>query len=146
MLQWMLLPFRRYSEFSGRSRRQEFWLFVLFHYLVAFAWGAVVGIAMLALYLADASEDTMMTIALILVVPYALYSLWVIIPGLAVAVRRLHDLDKSGWSILFGLIPLIGGILLIVWYASEGTRGPNRYGPDPVGPDPHGGDAARAFA
>jgi uncharacterized membrane protein YhaH (DUF805 family) len=96
---------------------------------------------MLLLYLADASEDTMMTICWILVVPYALYSLWAMIPGLAVTVRRLHDLDKSGWHILVGLIPLVGGIILIIWYATEGTRGPNRYGPDPLA-----ADAAQTFA
>jgi uncharacterized membrane protein YhaH (DUF805 family) len=132
MLRWMLRPFRRYAEFSGRSRRQEFWMFVLFNYIVGMAWGAALGIIMLLLYVADAREDTMMMVCFILIIPYALYSLWVMIPGLAVSIRRLHDLDKSGWNILFGLIPLVGGILLIVWYASEGTRGPNRYGPDPL--------------
>lgn len=141
MWTWGTLPFRRYADFSGRSRRQEFWMFVLFQYVVAFAWGALVGIIMLLLTLADASEDTMMTIFYILIVPYALYSLWAMIPGLAVAVRRLHDLDRSGWALLFGLIPLVGGIILIVFYATEGTRGPNRFGPDPLA-----GDAALAFA
>lgn len=141
MWTWGTLPFRRYADFAGRSRRQEFWMFVLFQYVVAFAWGALVGIIMLLLTLADASEDTMMTIFYILIVPYALYSLWAMIPGLAVAVRRLHDLDRSGWALLFGLIPLVGGIILIVFYATEGTRGPNRFGPDPLA-----GDAALAFA
>ncbi len=132
MLQWMLLPFRRYAEFSGRSRRQEFWMFVLFNYIVAFAWGAVLGLIMLLLYLMDAREDTMMTICYLLIVPYGLFSLYLIVPSLAVAVRRLHDTDKSGWFILIGMIPLVGGIILIVFYATEGTRGPNRYGPDPL--------------
>jgi uncharacterized membrane protein YhaH (DUF805 family) len=141
MLTWGLLPFRRYAEFSGRSRRKEFWFFVLFQYVVAFAWAAALGLVMLLLYLADASEDTMMTICWILVVPYALYSLWAMIPGLAVTIRRLHDLDKSGWHILVGLIPLVGGIILIIWYATEGTPGPNRYGPDPLA-----ADAAQTFA
>ena len=141
MLTWGLLPFRRYAEFSGRSRRKEFWFFVLFQYVVAFAWAAALGLVMLLLYLADASEDTMMTICWILVVPYALYSLWAMIPGLAVTIRRLHDLDKSGWHILVGLIPVVGGIILIIWYATEGTRGPNRYGPDPLA-----ADAAQTFA
>jgi uncharacterized membrane protein YhaH (DUF805 family) len=141
MLTWGLLPFRRYAEFSGRSRRKEIWFFVLFQYVVAVAWAAALGLVMLLLYLADASEDTMMTICWILVVPYALYSLWAMIPGLAVTIRRLHDLDKSGWHILVGLIPLVGGIILIIWYATEGTRGPNRYGPDPLA-----ADAAQTFA
>jgi uncharacterized membrane protein YhaH (DUF805 family) len=140
MLPWMLLPFRRYAEFSGRSRRREYWLFVLFNWIVALLFGAVLGIAMLFLYLADASEDTMMLTCFIMAVPYALYSLWVIIPGLALSIRRLHDLDKSGWALLIGLIPLVGGILLLIWYCTEGTRGPNLYGPDPLA-----GDGSRIF-
>ena len=141
MLTWGTLPFRRYAEFSGRSRRQEFWMFVLFNYAVAAAFGALLGLVMLLLYYGDASEDLMMTVCWVMLVPYALYQLWAIIPGLAVTIRRLHDLDKSGWHILIGLIPLIGAVILIVWYATQGTSGPNRYGPDPLA-----GDAARAFA
>ena len=141
MLPWMLLPFRRYAEFSGRSRRREYWLFVLFNYIVALLFGAVLGIVMLLLYFADVSEDGMMLTCYIMIVPYALYSLWVIVPGLAVSIRRLHDLDKSGWHLLIGLIPLVGGIILLIWYCSEGTRGPNRYGPDPLA-----SDASRVFA
>ncbi len=132
MLTWGLLPFRRYADFAGRSRRREFWMFVLLNYILVFAWGAALGIVMLLLYLADASEESMMTICYILIVPYILYQLYAMIPGLAVTVRRLHDLDKSGWNILWGMIPLVGPILLIVWYATEGTPGPNRFGPDPL--------------
>lgn len=62
---------------------------------------------------------------------YGLYSLALLIPGLAVRVRRLHDIGKSGWMILVGLIPLIGAIWLIVLYATEGTPGENQYGPNP---------------
>ena len=58
----------------------------------------------------------------------ALYGLAVLIPSLAVAVRRLHDTDKSGWCLLLGLIPCVGLIILIVFFATEGTRGPNRFG------------------
>jgi uncharacterized membrane protein YhaH (DUF805 family) len=62
-----------------------------------------------------------------------LYGLAVLIPNLAVTIRRLHDLDKSGWFIFLGLIPLVGPIILLVFYCTEGTRGPNRFGPDPKG-------------
>lgn len=140
MLTWGLLPFRRYAEFSGRSRRREYWNFVLFNLVLSMVYGAVFGIVMLLLYLADMSEDGMMTICYILLVPAILYELWAFIPGLAVTVRRLHDLDRSGWFLLLGLIPLVGPIVLIVWYCTEGTRGPNRYGPDPLA-----GDAAPIF-
>ena len=141
MLQWMLLPFRRYADFSGRSQRKEYWMFLLFNWVVALMWGAVIGIVMLALYFTDMSEDSMMLVCMTLILPYAIYSLWVIVPGLAVTVRRLHDLDKSGWHLLIGLIPLVGGIILIIWYCTLGTRGPNRYGPDPLA-----GHAAPVFA
>jgi uncharacterized membrane protein YhaH (DUF805 family) len=140
-LSWMTMPFRRYADFSGRSQRKEYWMFLLFNWVVALMWGAVIGIVMLALYFTDMSEDSMMLVCMILILPYAIYSLWVIVPGLAVTVRRLHDLDKSGWHLLIGLIPLVGGIILIVWYCTEGTRGPNRYGPDPLA-----GHAAPVFA
>lgn len=141
MLTWGLMPFRRYADFAGRSQRREFWFFVLFNYVVGITFGAVLGIVMLFLYLADVSEDGMMTICYLMLIPYSLYTLWAMIPGLAVTVRRLHDLDKSGWNILWGAIPLVGPILLIVWYATEGTRGPNRFGADPLA-----GRAAEAFA
>lgn len=68
----------------------------------------------------------------------SLLGLWwlvMFIPNLAVAIRRLHDTDKSGWMYLLVLIPLVGGIILLVFYCTEGTRGPNRFGPDPKGPD-----------
>jgi uncharacterized membrane protein YhaH (DUF805 family) len=64
-----------------------------------------------------------------------LWGLIVFIPNLAVTIRRLHDQDKSGWFILIGLIPIVGPIILLVFYFLEGTRGPNRFGPDPKGPD-----------
>lgn len=64
-----------------------------------------------------------------------LWSLIVFIPNIAVTIRRLHDQDKSGWMILLGLIPIVGAIILLVFYFIEGTRGPNRFGPDPKGPD-----------
>ena len=63
-----------------------------------------------------------------------LWALFTFIPNLAVAVRRLHDQDKSGWMILLALIPLVGGIIVLVFMLLDGTRGPNQYGPDPKGP------------
>jgi uncharacterized membrane protein YhaH (DUF805 family) len=131
-MEWALMPFRRYADFDGRSRRREYWMFVLLNYAVGLLFAAVLGIVMLLLYFADVSESGMMTVCLVLIVPYALYSLFAMIPGLAVTIRRLHDLDKSGWFLLLGLVPLVGVILLLVWYCTEGTRGPNRFGPDPL--------------
>ena len=132
MLHWMLMPLRRYADFSGRSGREEFWLFMLFNYILSMIYGAAVGVVVLLLYLMDMSENDMLNVCYILIVPALLYSLYLIIPSLAVAVRRLHDTGRSGWNILLGLIPLVGSIILVLWYATPGNRGPNRFGPDPL--------------
>ncbi len=113
----------KYATFSGRAARSEFWWFVLFNVLANFALGlidtAIFGTA----------PDSAAIFA-------PLFSLAMLIPNIAVAVRRLHDTDRSGWWYLLILIPLIGIIVLIVWWATPGTRGPNRFGPDPLdGPD-----------
>jgi len=73
------------------------------------------------------------TVGWILIGLLCLWALFTLIPSLAVAIRRLHDQDKSGWMLLLGLIPLVGPIILLVFYCIEGTRGPNRFGPDPKG-------------
>ena len=132
MLQWMLMPFRRYAEFSGRSGREEFWMFILFNHLLAMVYTAAFGIVFLLLFAVDLSETELVTACFVLFVPYMIYSFYVFLPALAVTVRRLHDIDKSGWNILWGVIPLVGAFFLLLWHATPGTRGPNRFGPDPL--------------
>lgn len=126
-MHWMLMPLRRYADFSGRSRRKEYWMFFLLNLILALvAWG------LLAVTFLAGMSETQMTVVMTPV--FALYGLAVLaflIPGLAVTVRRLHDTDRSGWMILLGAIPLVGAIVLLVFYCSEGTHGPNRFGPDP---------------
>jgi uncharacterized membrane protein YhaH (DUF805 family) len=107
---WKLVVLQRYAKFDGRAGRAEFWWFVLAQVIVYVALAILGGIA-----------D-------VFTILYFLYAIGTFIPSLAVAVRRLHDTDKSGWFILLGLIPLIGFIILIVFYAMEGTNGPNQYG------------------
>lgn len=119
-MEWYLKVVRdNYANFSGRARRQEYWMFVLFNLIFAF------GIAFIAGLLGQMT-DTPAFMGL-----YMIYILGIIIPSIAVAVRRLHDVGKSGWFYLIALIPLIGGIWLIVLFATEGDRGQNMYGPDP---------------
>ncbi|TIX51417.1 DUF805 domain-containing protein [Alteraurantiacibacter aquimixticola] len=122
-MDYMLLPLQRYADFSGRSRRMEYWMFVLFQILL-FA-----GLFMVAgLFGAfDGSGSTLFIVLSVIV------GLGLIIPGLAVQVRRLHDQDRSGWLVLVGFIPYIGGIILLVLMCLDGTPGENRYGPDPKG-------------
>jgi uncharacterized membrane protein YhaH (DUF805 family) len=127
-MKWMLLPLRRYAEFDGRSRRMEFWMFNLFVYIIAIGVMVVFGLT----YAMGLSETEMMTIMTPVFILYGLFCLAILVPGLAVTVRRLHDIDRSGWAILFGLIPLVGGIILLVFYCTPGTAGPNRFGPDPI--------------
>ncbi len=126
-MHWMLMPFRRYAHFSGRSRRKEYWMFVLLNALV---W-SFVGLTFLIGYNADMSQTDMDTYLMPFVYLAGLYNLVAIIPGIAVAFRRLHDSDRSAWNLLWGLVPVIGSFVVLYFYVQEGTMGPNRFGPDP---------------
>ena len=126
-MHWMLMPLRRYADFSGRSRRREYWMFFLLNLLISLAVWARLAVT----FLAGMSETEMTVVMTPVFILYALVVLAFMIPGLAVTVRRLHDTDRSGWTLLLALVPLVGAILLIVYYCTEGTPGPNRFGPDP---------------
>jgi len=176
-MEWMLLPLKRYAQFSGRSRRMEYWMWVLFTVIVSL----VLSLLDSALGLGGRSfaGSTPMDGG----VAYGaatrgglltnLFALATLIPSLAVAVRRLHDTNRSGWWILMpllplllavvlmgigavtfnpglmigagaaGLVTLICAIVVIVWYCMPGTPGPNDYGDDPLGNTPE--DLARTF-
>ncbi len=121
--------FQKFVTFSGRAQRSEFWYFVLFNLIGSFALGLID-----ALLFGWASDDPQ--------VLNAIFSLVMFLPSLSVAVRRLHDTDRSGWWWWIILIPLIGWIILIIWYATKGTDGPNRFGPDPLGGGWDGDDDA----
>jgi uncharacterized membrane protein YhaH (DUF805 family) len=107
--------FSKYATFSGRARRSEYWWFVLFYAIVY-----VVAAGLDALLFGNRS------------VFEALVWLALILPGLAVTIRRLHDTDRTGWWVFLSLIPLVGAIILIIWYCGEGTSGPNKFGEDPA--------------
>jgi uncharacterized membrane protein YhaH (DUF805 family) len=124
-MEYMLMPLRRYADFSGRSRRKEYWMFTLFVVIVEivlFTW-------ILAATATAGGQMTVMVMIPVLLVLLMIFGL--IIPSLAVTVRRLHDQDKSGWYYFIAFIPLVGPIVLLVFMCTEGTRGANRYGPDP---------------
>jgi uncharacterized membrane protein YhaH (DUF805 family) len=120
MLEWATLPLKRYADFSGRSRRKEYWFFVLGVFIVAILLSIIEGAVGLSGMIGGAYGPLT-----------ALFFLAIIVPGIAVQVRRFHDQDKSGWWVLIGLIPLLGGIIVLVFMLLEGTKGPNRFGPDP---------------
>jgi uncharacterized membrane protein YhaH (DUF805 family) len=118
-MNWYLKVLKQYADFSGRARRKEYWMFVLFNLIFAIVamildniLGLTVGILPYGVF-------------------YVLYTLAVLIPGLAVAVRRLHDVGKSGWMILIALIPLIGAIWLLVLMVTDSNPGKNQYGSNP---------------
>jgi uncharacterized membrane protein YhaH (DUF805 family) len=112
--------FRNYVGFSGRAPRSEYWFWVLFVVLVQIV-TQVIDYGVLSAGTSGFSPLT--TIA----------GLGLFLPGLAMGIRRLHDLDKSGWWTLIVFIPLVGIIILLVWACTHGTMGPNRFGPDPLG-------------
>ncbi|MEO9230003.1 MAG: DUF805 domain-containing protein [Devosia sp.] len=108
-MNWYLTVLKQYAVFNGRARRKEYWMFVLVNMIIAFVLGLVLGLAG-----AGTSGGVIIDI----------YSLAVLIPGIAVGVRRMHDTDHSGWWILLPIVNL-------VFACTEGTSGSNRFGPDP---------------
>ena len=143
-MEWALLPFRKFADFTGRARRREYWLFML---LVVLVFAAV--------YVVEDILDLRRAIG-----PYGLlttlYQLAILLPMLAVGARRLHDTDRTGWwqlvafgplllsmslpfaglhrpALVLSVIALIGLVVLLVLAVLEGKTGPNRYGPDPRG-------------
>ena len=111
---------KKYAVFDGRAARKEFWMFFLIHVIILTILSTIDS--------AMAGEGEMSSGVL-----GSIYSLIVLVPCLAVGVRRLHDTGRSGWNILLGFIPLIGAIILIVFYVLDSQPGANKYGPNPKG-------------
>lgn len=110
--EWYLKVLKQYTDFSGRARRKEYWMFVLANFLISLMLGVIdyfIGYTVLE----------------------GLYSLAVFIPGLAVCVRRLHDIGKSGWWFLIALIPIVGGIWLLVLLCQDSQYDANQWGENP---------------
>ncbi|GAA1119836.1 MULTISPECIES: DUF805 domain-containing protein [Kitasatospora] len=111
-MDWYLAVLKNYAGFGGRARRKEYWMFALVNF---------------AIYVVLAIVGSLLDTSLLT----ALYGLAVLVPSLAVTVRRLHDTGRPGLWILIGLVPLIGAIVLIVFAATEGQPEANSYGPNP---------------
>lgn len=149
-MEWMILPFKRYAEFTGRSRRMEYWMFVLLQIIVYAVLALVVfGIGGGLEEFANADpEDPMAVYSMLFSGAGLLMVVWwlaTIIPSIAVGVRRLHDRDMSGWwylgFIVLSIIPIVGiiaSIAFLVIMLLPGTPGPNRFGPDPKDPSQAG--------
>jgi uncharacterized membrane protein YhaH (DUF805 family) len=117
-MEWYLKVLKNYATFDGRARRKEYWMFFLFNLIVS----VLIAIADAVLGMKTSGGFGILG---------SLYALAVLVPSIALGARRLHDIGKSGWWQLIVLIPLIGAIVLLVWAASAGERGSNRFGPDP---------------
>ena len=112
-MSWYLDVLKKYAVFSGRARRKEYWMFFLINLIITLVLSFIEGLA--------GGPG----------VVGGLYSLAVLLPAIAVGVRRLHDTNRSGWWMLIGLIPIIGTIILIVFMVQDSQPGENQYGPYP---------------
>lgn len=152
-MEWMILPFKRYADFQGRSRRKEYWMFTLLNIIVFSVLAGPFFFSFMSASMTNAgdpaAQEAAMTammeggasLSVIGVGLYALYALAAFIPSIAVTVRRLHDRDMSGWWYLglavAGILPFVGflaSIALFVLMVLPGTAGANRFGADPKDP------------
>lgn len=111
-MEWYLAVLKKYAQFTGRARRKEFWMFMLINFIIQIVLNFIditLGLGVLSL----------------------IYSLAVLVPALAVTVRRLHDTGRSGFWLLIALIPIIGTIVLIVFTVEDSEAGDNAHGPNP---------------
>ena len=142
-MDWMMMPLRRYADFTGRSTRKEFWMFTLLYMIVILVlycmilagvpWAELIAVSQaqeagVAYTGTEPAPGLLFWPGVVLLIAWALGTF---VPALAVTVRRLHDQDKSGWFYLLNFVPF-GSIVLLVFYCLEGTKGPNQYGPDPL--------------
>lgn len=114
-----LATLKKYAVFEGRAQRKEYWLFVLFNLIIA------VVLSFIDRMTGTYSPDYGMGVL------GGIYALAVLLPGIGVSVRRLHDTDRSGWWLLLVFIPILGGLVLLVFMILDGTPGTNRFGPNP---------------
>ena len=112
-MRWYIAALKKYAVFNGRSQRAEYWMFALFNFLIS-----------LALAFIDGALGVGGLLSFV-------YGLAIIIPGLSVTIRRLHDTDRSGWWVLIAFVPILGVLILLVFMVLDSTPGRNRFGPNP---------------
>lgn len=122
-MSWYIEVLKKYAVFGGRARRKEYWFFVLFTLIIS-----------IVLSIIDSVIGTMSSSGTGLLT--SIYSLAVLIPSIAVSIRRLHDTGRSGWWILISLIPLVGFIIILIFTVQDSQPGDNEYGPNPKGAEP----------
>ena len=120
-MNWYLAVLKKYAVFSGRARRKEYWFFALFNLIISFVLGFIDGLV--GTFSLEAGIGLL----------GGVYALAVLLPGIAVSVRRLHDTGRTGWWLLIALVPLIGAIVLLVFMLLDSKPGSNQYGDTPKG-------------
>lgn len=118
-MDWFLLALKKFGDFSGRSRRSEYWYFVLYYVLIGIALGFVDTLL--------GTTNDLLPIGLLETV----FTLAMLIPSGSVSIRRLHDIGKSGWWLLLSMLPIVGTIILIVFFFQDSQPGMNEYGANP---------------
>ena len=118
-MNWYLEVLKKYATFDGRSRRKEYWFFILFNVLISMA------LAFIDRLMGNVDPETGLGLF------SGIYALGVMIPGMAVSVRRLHDTGRSGWWLLINLVPVIGAIVFLYFMVLDSTPERNEYGPSP---------------
>lgn len=121
-MNWAFLPFKRYADFSGRSRRKEYWSFNLMYSIVY-------SIFVFVIYGLDPDFENGLTMVFSFL--FLIFALGSLIPALAVFVRRMHDTGRSGWYYFMSLIPFVGSVILFIYTIEDSQRGENQYGPNP---------------
>ena len=127
---WKKVVFENFANFNGRARRKEYWSFQLVNVLLLI----VPYILLITSVFNAQAEGGLGVLGIISCLLLVVFALVTIVPSLAVLVRRLHDTDRSGWYFLMGLIPFVGGLILLYFYFSDGSVGKNNYGNDPKRP------------
>ncbi len=120
-MNWYLDVLKKYAVFNGRARRKEYWMFFLINIAIS-----------IALTVIDSVLGTI-SASIGMGLFSGIYTLAVLVPGIAVGVRRLHDSNRSGWWMLIALVPVVGPIVLLVFLAQDSTPGDNQFGPNPKG-------------
>ena len=117
---WFVLALKKYAVFRGRSRRREYWFFALFSLLLLL-------LVLTFIATATGTFDSSTGVGLL----SGIFYLAIFVPSIAVSVRRLHDIDRTGWWVLLGFVPLVGTTVLLTFAVLDGTPGSNRFGPNP---------------
>lgn len=124
-MEWYLKVVKEnYANFSGRARRKEYWMFMLFNLIVCLT----------LFFLMALFEGSIF--AYIFLFIYCIYVLALIVPSMALIARRMHDTNRSGWAYFMNFIPVVGPFIVLHYVCTEGTSGDNRYGPDPKAEQP----------